>query len=83
MRLVPVIDLSTAQTVHLNLDHATVVEPLHVDPKNRVLRRDGEAWTVKFTVTVGKAATVYVTKRMFDSEQDAQAWIAALAEIVD
>lgn len=82
MRLVPVIDMSTSQPTYLNLAHATLIAPVHLDTKARLLRKDQQTWAVTFVVSVGDTATVYATRRSFASEQDAIAWIAAIAEVI-
>jgi hypothetical protein len=82
MRLVPVVEMATSQPTYLNLDHATLIAPVHLDTKARVLRRDQETWAVTFVVTVGDTASVYATRRSFATEQEALAWIAAVTEVL-
>ncbi|UWZ34078.1 hypothetical protein Drose_22790 [Dactylosporangium roseum] len=82
MRLVPVVDMSTSQPAYLNLAHATLIAPIHLDTRARTFRKDQQTWAVTFVVNVGGSATVYATRRSFASEQEAGAWIASVAEVV-
>ena len=82
MRLVAVVDMATSQPTLLNLDQATLIAPIHLDTKARLLRRDQQTWAVTFVVNIGGSATVYATRRSFAGEQEAQAWIAAIADVV-
>ena len=82
MRLVPVLEMATAQETYLNLEHATLVDAMQLDRKARLLRRDQETWVATFLVTVGGTAKVYATRRLFASQQETLAWIDAVTEVV-
>ncbi|MGI5238142.1 hypothetical protein [Dactylosporangium sp. CA-139066] len=82
MRLVPVVEMATSQPSLLNVEHATLIAPIHLDTKSRLLRKDQQTWAVTFVVTVGDSATVYATRRSFAGEQEALAWIASFADVV-
>jgi hypothetical protein len=82
VRLVPVIEMATGQPTYLNLAHATLVAPIHLDTKARLLRKDQQTWAVTFVVSVGGTATVYATRRSFASEQEANGWVAAVADVL-
>ncbi|MER7004352.1 hypothetical protein ABT297_15085 [Dactylosporangium sp. NPDC000555] len=82
MRLVPVVEMATSQPSLLNLEHATLIAPIHLDTRARLLRKDQQTWAVTFVVSIGGTATVYATRRSFPGEQEALAWIAGLADVI-
>ena len=82
VRLVAVVEMATSQPTLLNLAHATLVAPIHLDTKARLLRKDQQTWAVTFVVNIGGTATVYASRRWFAGEQEALAWIAGIADVV-
>ncbi|GAA4253290.1 hypothetical protein GCM10022255_053570 [Dactylosporangium darangshiense] len=74
--------MSTSQPSLLNVDHATLIAPIHLDTKARLLRKDQQTWAVTFVVNIGGTANMYATRRSFSGEQEALAWIASLADVV-
>jgi hypothetical protein len=74
--------MATSQPTLLNLAHATLVAPIHLDTRARLLRKDQQTWAVTFVVNVGGTSVVYATRRSFASEQDALGWIATVAELL-
>jgi hypothetical protein len=82
MRLVPVVEMASSQPGLLNIEHATLIAPIHLDTKARLLRKDQQTWAVTFVVSIGGSATVYATRRSFAGEQEALAWIAAMADVI-
>src|SRR5690349_13536970 len=50
MRLVPVVEMATSQPSLLNVEHATLIAPIHLDTKTHLLRKDQQTWAVTFVV---------------------------------